>query len=307
MMILALLAQVAFSMAKEARILSFPSQEIVYCGKMPSWMSVLPQLTSKEIDCMDAAGPLGNAEVFVSMPKEKFEIDRGVLVNILKKSRTECLLNSEWLIPSKISFQSQALLNESTFFPWLQVQLQNELSGKQIEVTKVQLPRVECAKSSQIKWGSFRLDGKNTFRFLLIVDEKNFGVTGEFRAFQNIPVVMRNFGPEEKIGAQDVEIQKRDVTFSPGFVSRIEDLVGRTLKFPVSQGTPVQIQHLKTENTIEKGQIIQAQYQGNNFILTSTAIAEQNGSVGDFVRIKNVDSQKTLSGIVLGRGLVEVQ
>jgi flagella basal body P-ring formation protein FlgA len=140
-----------------------------------------------------------------------------------------------------------------------------------------------------------------------MADEKNYGVTGEFRVFQKIPVVLRNYGLNEKLDVHDLELRKKEITFSPGYVSKIDDLAGRTLSYPVSQGEPVQIRHKKPENTVEKGQIIQVQYQGNNFVVTSSAVAEQSGSVGDYVKIKNLDSQKTLSGVVLGKGLVEVQ
>lgn len=307
MIFLALLAQVIFSWSKEVRVISFPSHEISYCGKVISWISVLPQLVPHELECMDAIGPLGNSNLFRAAGTEKLEIDRTFIVNALKKSRAECFEGIEWLIPSELNLKSQTFLNETVFTLWLQNQIQLELPGRQIEINKLQLPRIECAKVDQIKWAAFRLEGKNTFRFFLMADDKKYGVTGEFRVFQKIPVVLRNYSPNEKLNVHDIELQRKDITFSPGYVSKIEDLVGRTLTYPVSQGEPIQIRHLKAETPVEKGQIIQVQYQGDNFIVSSSAIAEQSGSVGDYVKLKNLDSQKTFSGVVLGKGLVEVQ
>lgn len=87
----------------------------------------------------------------------------------------------------------------------------------------------------------------------------------------------------------------------------MDELIGRLLNAPIPQGDPIPVRVLKQINYVEKGQVIQAQFRGENFLVTSAVMAEQNGLLGDLVKVKNVESQKIFSGLVLGKGLVEVQ
>jgi flagella basal body P-ring formation protein FlgA len=232
---------------------------------------------------------------------------RSRLVELLKKARTSCLRGRELVIPEQISFKVENVLGENLVSPWLLAQLQNHFVDKEPEIVRVQVPKISCAKVSQIQWGSFLLEGRNTFRFVIMVDGKSLGGSGEFKLFQSVPVAGRHLSPNEKIEPRDLTWQKRDVTFAQGYSQQIQDLQGRALNYPVSQGEPILLRHLKPENFIEKGQIIQVQYLGDNFVVSSSALAEQSGGMGDFVKIKNVESQKILSGVVTGKGIVEVQ
>lgn len=301
--------------AKEARTLSFNHDEVRVCGQKVSWKYLMPDLTVAETECLDSNQPLdqkilwGRLEETSSLKTKStiFSLSRNHIVGLLKAVKPVCLDQVELKIPDKIQMNWVSQLHTGFFQSWLESELKKNYANKIIKVLQVTLPKIDCLQAQSVEWGSLRVESKNTFRLLLVVDDKNFGVSGEFRVLQNIPVAKRNISIQEKISKQDFELQEKDVTFSPGYVSDMEELMGKALVNSIAQGTPVELKNVKKEFIIEKGQMVQIQFQGQNFIVSANAIAEQSGMVGDLIKIKNTETQKILSGVVAGKGLVEVK
>lgn len=295
--------------AKGQRVLDFLHPEVKFCGHNISWQALIAGLSSKEADCLDSLGPVRFEETASSSqhPTSGRELSRDQIVGQLRSMKAECLNEVELKIPARLNLRNENWLGQDALNPWIIEQLIQTTSIKNVEIVKLQIPRIDCGKVNQMRFGSFRVEGKNFFRLLISADEKNFVVTGEFRLFENLPVARRNLTQGDKINPADFESARKDVTFSPGYVGQIEEIAGRTLLYPVIKGEALQLRQLKAEVSVEKGQIVQIQLKGENFILSSSGVAEQSGAVGDFIKIKNVESQKVISGIILGKGLVEVQ
>lgn len=303
------------SWSKDVRTISFSHEEVRVCGQKVSWIHLMPELTPAEMECLDSNQPLEEKsliETATDNAKQKsissvFSLNRNKIVSLLKSVKTTCLDQVDIKIPEKIQMNWVSQLNNLFFQSWIETELNKNQTDKTVKIMQVTLPKIDCSVAQRVEWGSFRIESKNTFRFLLVADDKNFGVTGEFRVFQKLPVAKRNINFMEKISEQDFEIQEKDVTFSPGYISKIEDMVGKAILSSIAQGAPVELKALKKEFQVEKGQIVQIQFQGQNFVVSANAIAEQNGAVGDVIKIKNTESQKILSGVVTGKGFVEVK
>lgn len=293
--------------AKENRILGFTSKSVHLCGHSISWQTVVSGLTAKESDCLDSISPLDFSESEIIKSAQIIELTQERLVDLLKKSRSQCLSEVELIIPSRVTFSREKVLNQETVTPWIDEQFKNSFADKTHELIRFQVPKIDCEKTNVVKWGSFRIEGLNQFRMLVTADDKNFAVGGDFRLFQQLPVLVRPFLPNQRIEAKDLQLVKKDVTFNQSFISKIDDLVGRTLTFPLGAGEAVQYRQIKEEKMIEKGQIVQIQYKSESFVLSATGVAEQSGTIGDNVKIKNLESQKIFSAVVLGKGVVEVQ
>ncbi len=314
-MIFLFLFHTMMAWSKEVRSISFVDKDVKVCGQQIPWVNLLPALTPAEADCLDANESLevhslmGATESAsdAGLRPQIFSIPREKLVKALKKVKGTCLEKVELKIPANLRISLISQLNSDLFQPWLESEIQKNILDKKITLTQVSLPKLDCAPIRRVKWGSFRLESKNGFRFLLMVDDKNFGVSGEFRIFQKIPVAKRNINFMEKLTMSDFEVQEKDVTHSPGYASSLEELAGRTIIKPIPQGAPVELKFLKQEFQVEKGQLIQVQFRGPNFIVSATAVAEQNGIQGELIKLKNTETQKIISGIVLKKGVVEVQ
>ena len=235
------------------------------------------------------------------------EISQKKIVDLLKPVRQMCLSDADLLLPEKLSILREKQLTDGVLQTWILDQLMIHFSDKTAEIVRVHMPKIDCSTVGLVSWDSLRIEGNNRFRFLLTVDEKNFSIGGEFRLFQMIPTLNRSTLVNQKIEASDLEVKKKDVTFLNNYIKKVEDLIGRTLNVSLMAGEPIQMRHLKEEKFVEKGQMVQIQYKTESFVVSAIGIAEQSGTFGDFVKIKNPDSQKVLSAIVSGKGLVEVQ
>lgn len=292
--------------SKDVRTLTFNEGPVAVCGRQVPWQSLMNDLTSEETSCLDSletsivySGDHTNTQIMT--------LSRDQIIRILKPVRSQCLNGAELKIPEKLQINYVLKLEMNFFKFWIERELGKNEAEKKFSLGQITLPPLDCRKISSLRWGLFRLESKNTFRFVISVDGQSYGGSGDFRVIQKLPIAKRNISPFERLSEMDFEIKERDVTFSPGYVTPLAHLIGKTVLRPVVQGMPVELKDIKPEYEVEKGQLVQIQFQGQNFMVTAMATAEQNGSVGDLIKIKNTETQKMLSGIVMGKGLVEVK
>lgn len=323
MIVLSLFFQFMIGWSMDHRVLSFSEKEISVCGNQIHWSSLLEGISKEESECLGTFQINYNREINLQNiinaaessnliknnleEKRLYSLERSELIHFFKNVRIQCLKNSEILIPKKINLKFESQLSLTSLETWIYEQLKNSISDKKIEIQHISLPKVDCNEVKSLKWSNFKLEGRNQFRFMLNVNEKNYWVTGDYRWFQNVPVATKNIFPHEKLNNENIELQLKDTTFQTLYSSRIEDLIGRTVMQNIPVGSLIDSRHLKVEYLVEKGQFIQAQFQGENFVLSSQVQAEQSGVKGDLIKIKNLESQKILSAIVTGKGLVEVK
>jgi flagella basal body P-ring formation protein FlgA len=64
---------------------------------------------------------------------------------------------------------------------------------------------------------------------------------------------------------------------------------------------------LKREPAAHRGQVVRALVGDQDFEISINASAEENGFIGDLIKVKNLETQKMMSGIVIDKGVVKVQ
>jgi flagella basal body P-ring formation protein FlgA len=64
---------------------------------------------------------------------------------------------------------------------------------------------------------------------------------------------------------------------------------------------------LKREPAAQKGQMVQALIGTEEYEISASMLAEENGFVGDTVKVKNTETKKILSAVVVAKGLVKIQ
>ena len=58
---------------------------------------------------------------------------------------------------------------------------------------------------------------------------------------------------------------------------------------------------------MKKGQIVKAIFGKGQFDISISAIVEEAGSVGDVIKVKNMDSLKMFAATIVDRGLVKIE
>jgi len=132
-------------------------------------------------------------------------------------------------------------------------------------------------------------------------------ISGTIRVSRLTPVTTKMISQGERVNAQDLQMSMMDVTFAKDSPLRIEDAQGQLAARTLPVGTPVWASDLKREPAAKRGQIVKAVIGDDTFEVTVNMQAEDNGFVGDLIKVKNLETQKILSAQVMDKGVVKLQ
>ncbi|MBO9665311.1 MAG: flagellar basal body P-ring formation protein FlgA [Bdellovibrio sp.] len=132
-------------------------------------------------------------------------------------------------------------------------------------------------------------------------------ISGTIRVSRLTPVTTKMISQGERVNAQDLQMSMVDVTFAKDSSMRIEDCQGLLAARTLPVGTPVWSSDLKREPAAKRGQIVKALIGDDSFEISVNVQAEDNGFVGDIIKVKNLETQKVLSAVITEKGVVKLQ
>jgi flagella basal body P-ring formation protein FlgA len=269
-----------------------------FCSSSVSWVELLESDSSlpSVIKCMDEVAPV----LTLGLNKTK-------LVSQLKYLKSKCNYKGSLQIPEKLEFKLNEHLDEE--FIEKSIASLEQYREQKIEIKIVRMLPMPLA-CNQIKLAlpsEIKIEGKNFFRWVLVTESASVTLSGEFKVIKEVPVLKSNLSMGDRISSEDWLSEKRDITFQHDVLSRAEEFEGRSLARGLVAGAIIRIQDLKREFLVEKNQMVKVKMGGAEFEITSMAIAESSGYQGDWIKLKNTDTQKSFTGIAVAKGLVEVR
>ncbi|MFV8248364.1 flagellar basal body P-ring formation chaperone FlgA [Bdellovibrio bacteriovorus] len=132
-------------------------------------------------------------------------------------------------------------------------------------------------------------------------------ISGTIRVSKLTPVTTRLILQGERVQADDLRMSMTDVTFAKDGSLRMEDIQGQMAARSLPVGSTVWASDLKREPAAKKGQIVKALLGDDSFEISVNMMAEDSGFVGDLIKVKNLETQKVLSGLVTEKGVVKLQ
>ncbi|MFQ5469352.1 MAG: flagellar basal body P-ring formation chaperone FlgA [Gammaproteobacteria bacterium] len=127
------------------------------------------------------------------------------------------------------------------------------------------------------------------------------------RVIDEVVVTSRPIHRGMAISEQDVEYARRDIaSLSGNYLNNKAEVVGQVAKYPLRAGIAVSSRSLTRPKLIKRGEgvIIFAQNQGFEVRMQGQALMD--GSKGDFIKIKNLNSKRVIEGKVIATGIVNV-
>lgn len=122
-------------------------------------------------------------------------------------------------------------------------------------------------------------------------------------------VLAQSVQPVRAIRAQKV-LGRDDLTLVdeavPGAVSAIEDAVGKEAKVTLYPGRPVLLAQLGAPALVERNALVRMNYARGPLRIVTDGRALDRAGVGEPVRVMNLASRQTVTGIVAADGSVEV-
>ncbi|PSJ63334.1 flagellar basal body P-ring formation chaperone FlgA [Kumtagia ephedrae] len=91
-----------------------------------------------------------------------------------------------------------------------------------------------------------------------------------------------------------------------GAVVALTDLEGKVARRTLLPGRYVKVNALREAYLVEKGVPVEMVFVSGGLSISATAVSLQAGAAGDMVKLRNADSGKIVSGIVMADGTVRV-
>ena len=122
-----------------------------------------------------------------------------------------------------------------------------------------------------------------------------------------VAVLTRDIDRSEMLKSSDVAQERRpkaDVTGEPALRERA---VGMQLRRAMRAGTPIRVADIVKPEFVSRDQSVTVIYEVPGIYLTTRGKALEGGAEGDTVSVLNLQTKRTLTGVVTGRGQVTVQ
>ncbi|MEZ5780495.1 MAG: flagellar basal body P-ring formation chaperone FlgA [Rhizobiaceae bacterium] len=134
------------------------------------------------------------------------------------------------------------------------------------------------------------------------------GTAGASLAEDVVFIPSRAIYPGETVTASLLRqvVLKPDRRIPPAVSYRLEDLEGKVARRTLLPKRYIPTSSLREAYLVEQGAPVRVVYEAGSLEISATAICLESGSAGDFVRVRNVDSGKILSGVVANDGTVRV-
>ncbi|WP_426419262.1 flagellar basal body P-ring formation chaperone FlgA [Bradyrhizobium genosp. A] len=131
-------------------------------------------------------------------------------------------------------------------------------------------------------------------------------LTGTAIETVEVAVLTRDVERTETLKSSDVAQERRPKAEVTGEPTLRDRAVGMQLRRPMRAGTPIRSADIAKPEFVSRDQSVTVIYQVPGIYLTTRGKAIESGAEGDTVSVLNLQTKRTLSGVVTGRGQVTV-
>jgi len=109
------------------------------------------------------------------------------------------------------------------------------------------------------------------------------------------------------IDVDDVKLVRKWFDQTPtNVLMQIEDVVGRQASGDIRQNMEIKRNMLKSVKTIKRGRMVKMIVENGPLTIVTVGLSEEDGSRGDFIRVKNISSNKIVYAKVIDGSSVRV-
>jgi flagella basal body P-ring formation protein FlgA len=122
-----------------------------------------------------------------------------------------------------------------------------------------------------------------------------------------VAVLTRNVERTDILKSADVVVERRPRAEVGSDAAAREQAVGMQMRRPIHAGQPLRAADLVKPDLVQRDQAVTIIFQTAGLYLTTRGKALDNGTEGDVVSVLNIQSKRTVTGTVTGRGQVTIQ
>jgi flagella basal body P-ring formation protein FlgA len=131
--------------------------------------------------------------------------------------------------------------------------------------------------------------------------------TGSAIETVEVAVLTRSVERSDTLKSADVVAERRPRAEVGADAASREQAVGMQMRRPIRAGQPLRAADLAKPDLVQRDQAVTIIFQTAGLYLTTRGKALENGTEGDVVSVLNIQSKRTVSGTVTGRGQVTIQ
>ena len=120
-------------------------------------------------------------------------------------------------------------------------------------------------------------------------------------------VLTRNVERSDMLKSSDIIVERRPKLEVGTDAAVRESALGMQLRRPMRAGQALRVADLAKPDLVQKDQGVTVIYQTAGLYLTTRGKALDSGTEGDVVNVMNLQSKRTVTGVVTGRGQVTIQ
>ncbi|MDR1875665.1 MAG: flagellar basal body P-ring formation chaperone FlgA [Synergistaceae bacterium] len=124
---------------------------------------------------------------------------------------------------------------------------------------------------------------------------------------QSVLVLARSVKKDEPLRETDFVVRRIRVSRPGLYASRLDEVLGRSLRKALSQGEPVPLNLIAGVPIIERGKSVVIVVKDGSLTVRAKGEALENGAMGETIKVRNLASRAVLSAIVVGKDTVEVK
>jgi flagella basal body P-ring formation protein FlgA len=126
------------------------------------------------------------------------------------------------------------------------------------------------------------------------------------RMYRQVAVLNRAVKQGELLGADAVDLEKRDLAQLRGGYLTPEQIIGKPARRTLPAGTVLNPDHLAAIKLIRRNQQVAIQARNPGFEIRMNGVALMDGQPGQRIRVRNEESKRIVEGLVVGEGVVSV-
>lgn len=261
---------------------------------------------------------LGNIEIFPKM--NDGEIKNLSNLEISKQIKNAIAENENFdgfkytlFVPSNVAIKAKSKAIPTTRIQnTISMELQSRCGDCRIVFKDIKMPTIHekiTNSSCQLQTENLKASASFLIPYVCTTEQesKTYWISGSVKLIKMAPVTQRQLAPGDRIMPKDLKMEEVDITFSKDGIPTLMEAEGQLAAryLPIHQ--PVYKSDLKRELAITRGQLIKAVSGNDTFEVSSQALSEEQGYIGDMIKIKNSETQKILSGQIIEKGVVRVQ
>ena len=136
---------------------------------------------------------------------------------------------------------------------------------------------------------------------------RTYWISGNLAVRKMVPVAARAMMAGERLHAEDFTMQSKDITFASDVAAPQSEIAASVAARALAAGEIVWRSSLRREMAIRSGDAVKVMAGGEAWLVSIEGVAQSSGYIGDVVKVKIPRTQKTISGLLKEKGLVEVR